>query len=99
MLYLNQANEVIGAYKSSIGGITGTIADIRLIIGVALKVAATGIIISHNHPSGNLSPSNQDRQLTGKVKEASQLLDLKLVDHLIIGSQETYKSFADEGWI
>ena len=99
VIYLNQSNLVIGAYRSSIGGITGTVADIRLILGVALKVAATGIILSHNHPSGNLVPSSSDKQLTEKITEACKWMDLKLLDHIIIGSEASYTSFADEGWI
>ena len=97
VLYLNRANKVKGAYKLSTGGITGTVADIRLILSVALKTVSTGIIISHNHPSGNLRPSKQDELLTRKIKDAADLLDLKLLDHIIISGEGTYFSFADEG--
>ena len=95
-LYLNRANRVLGAYLASSGGITGTIADPRLIMTVALKSAAVSIILSHNHPSGNLKASAADIQLTKKIQEAGQLLDIQVVDHLIL-SYDGYYSFADEG--
>jgi len=95
-LYLNRANRVLGAYLASSGGITGTVADPRLIMTVALKSAAVSIILSHNHPSGNLKASAADIQLTKKIQEAGQLLDIQVVDHLIL-SYDGYYSFADEG--
>jgi DNA repair protein RadC len=98
VMYLNKSNKVIGIYKASTGGITGTVADIRLILSVALKVAATGLVLSHNHPSGGLKPSREDEQLTSKIKQSAQLMDIKLLDHLIITEEECY-SFADEGII
>ena len=97
--YLNRCNRVLGVYVASKGGITGTVADIRLILGTALKVAATGIIIAHNHPSGNLTPSKADKDLTFKIKEAAQYLDIQVVDHLILTWENEYFSFADEGVI
>ena len=97
--YLNRCNRVLGIYVASKGGITGTVADIRLILGTALKVAATGIIIAHNHPSGNLTPSKADKDLTYKIKEAAQYLDIQVVDHLILTWENEYFSFADEGVI
>jgi DNA repair protein RadC len=100
ILYLNRANAVLGAHQLFTGGLTGTIADIRLIMGIALKSMACGIIISHNHPSGNLNPSEADRTLTDKVKKACDLMDIKLYDHIIVSPNEgTYFSFADEGLI
>jgi DNA repair protein RadC len=84
VLLLNNANQPLGVYKASKGGITGTIADIRLILGMALKTLATGLILSHNHPSGNLKPSEADLRLTKKFKEACFLLDISLIDHIII---------------
>jgi DNA repair protein RadC len=95
-MYLNRSNRVIGVYPMSIGGITGTVVDIRLLFSVALKIAATGIILGHNHPSSNLQPSGVDKQLTNKIKDSCSLLDIQLMDHLII-TTESYLSFADEG--
>ena len=97
-MYLNRANRVIGIFPVSTGGITGTVADIRLILSVALKCAATGIIISHNHPSGSLKPSRIDKELTIKLKEAGCIMDIVLQDHIIVVPEEgKYYSFADEG--
>ena len=95
VLFLNNANQPLGIYKASKGGITGTIADIRLILGMALKSLATGLILSHNHPSGNLKPSDADIQLTKKFKEACLLLDINLLDHIIISPFGDKFSFAD----
>ena len=95
--YLNRSNRIIGVYEVSTGGITGTVADVRIILGTALKVAATGIILSHNHPSGNLVPSKADLELTQKIKEASRFLDITVTDHLILTYENKYYSFADEG--
>jgi DNA repair protein RadC len=97
--YLNRSNRVIGVYEVSSGGITGTVADIRLILGTALKIAATGIIIAHNHPSGNLEPSNTDLMLTRKIKEAALYFDIQLLDHLILTWENKYSSMADSGKI
>jgi DNA repair protein RadC len=96
VMYLNACHNVLGIYTASKGGITGTVADIRLILGVALKTASTAIIIAHNHPSGNLQPSKADETLTQKLKNAAGLLDVNLLDHLIISDAGFY-SFADEG--
>lgn len=96
VLFLNRANKVLGIYDVSSGGITGTVADPRVIFASALKANCCGIIISHNHPSGNLKPSRQDEDLTQKIKQAGQLLDINLLDHLIV-TNEAYYSFADEG--
>jgi DNA repair protein RadC len=98
ILYLNRANRVIGSYQLSKGGITGTIADVRLILSVALKTLATGLILAHNHPSGNLKPSEADKQITNKIRQAAKLLDIELLDHIIISS-EGYYSFMDDGKI
>ena len=97
VMYLNQANRVLGIYRASKGGITGTVVDIRIILSVALKSLATSMIIAHNHPSGNLRPSNADEQLTAKIKQAANVMDIQVMDHLIISPSETYFSFADEG--
>lgn len=98
VLFLNRANKVLGAYDVSSGGITGTVADPKIIFVAALKSNCTGIVISHNHPSGNLKPSRQDEELTQKIKQAGRLLDITLLDHLII-TAEGYFSFADEGLV
>jgi DNA repair protein RadC len=97
-LYLNRANRLLGAYLASFGGITGTVADPRLIISVALKTAAVGIIIAHNHPSGNLKPSRADEELTSRIRDVAHLLDIKLLDHIILCNDGFY-SFADSGII
>ncbi len=98
-MYLNRANRVLGVFPVSLGGITGTVADIRLILSVALKIAATSIIIAHNHPSGNLQPSKADEQLTNKIMEASRYFDMILIDHIILSSESKYFSFMDEGML
>ena len=100
VMYLNRSNTVLGVYRNSMGGITGTIADIRIILSVALKIAATGFIISHNHPSGNLIPSKADEELTLKLKQAAAYMDIKLLDHIIVDPRgREFYSFADEGLI
>ena len=96
IILLNRANVVLGIYELSKGGISGTVVDIWIILGIALKCNATGIMLVHNHPSGNLHPSEADRKITLKLKEACQLLELSLIDHLIISKQSCY-SFAQEG--
>ncbi len=98
VMYLNRANKVLGVYQASTGGITGTVADPRLILAVALKTVATSIVLAHNHPSGNLKPSRQDEELTCKIKEAGKFMDINLMDHLIISAEDDeYYSMADEG--
>jgi DNA repair protein RadC len=96
ILLLNRNNTVLGIYSLSKGGIAGTVVDIKLILAISLKCAASSIILGHNHPSGNLRPSKQDIALTKQVNEACILVDLKLLDHLIISSYGYY-SFVDEG--
>lgn len=96
IVLLNRANQVIGYYQLSSGGISGTVADPRLAFGIAMKCMASGIILWHNHPSGTLRPSQADLQLTQKFSEAGKLLDCPVLDHLILTS-EGYYSFADEG--
>jgi DNA repair protein RadC len=96
MLLLSRANKVLGFHTVSIGGLAGTVADPKLIFQVALKGNACSIILLHNHPSGNLQPSDADLKLTRKLKSAGDFLDLPVIDHLIVSS-EAYYSFADEG--
>ena len=98
VLYLSQANRVIGYYKHSKGSINATVADTRIILGTALKCACVAMIVAHNHPSGNLKPSNMDKELTIKIKEAASYLDIKLIDHIIV-TQGGYYSFTEEGVI
>ena len=98
IILLNRSNIVLGIYEMSKGGITGSVVDIRIIMGVALKCSASSMIMVHNHPSGKLTPSDSDKLITRKLKEACDLLDVSLLDHLII-SKEGYYSFADEGKI
>lgn len=96
VLFLNRNNQVLGSHMVSKGGFTGTVIDIRVIFQVALKVCATSIICLHNHPSGNLAPSDADHIVTKKIKSAGELLDISLLDHLIITSESFY-SFAENG--
>lgn len=96
ILYLNPQNKLLGYYRHTKGSLVATLADIRLIISVGVKTSCGGIIISHNHPSGNLKPSQDDIALTNKLKEAARLFDIKVLDHLILSSEDYY-SFADEG--
>lgn len=98
VLYLSNANRVVAREKLSQGGMTGTVTDIRILFRKALQWHATGVILGHNHPSGNLEPSAADRKLTHKIIEAGKLMDVFVLDHLILISND-YVSFADEGWI
>ena len=94
--YLNRTNRVLGMHTISTGGIEATIADVRIILKKAIEEQASSIVLSHNHPSGNLRPSQQDRELTRKIREAARLIDVKVLDHIIV-SDQGYYSFADEG--
>ena len=98
IVLLNQANKIVHWEIVSKGGITGTVADPRLILKKTLEKEAVGLILFHNHPSGNLKPSRADEQLTQKIKEGALFMDIRLLDHLII-SNTGYYSFADEGKI
>ena len=95
IIYLNNSNKVLNTQQLSKGGLTGTLVDVRLVMKTALQLSATGLILAHNHPSGTLKPSNADRDLTKKLQVASESLDIKILDHLII-TQHAYFSFADE---
>jgi DNA repair protein RadC len=95
IIYLNNSNKVLQTSQLSKGGITGTLVDVRIVLKNALEVGATGIILAHNHPSGTLKPSEADKQLTNKLKLASESLDIKVLDHLIV-TEKAYFSFADE---
>lgn len=98
VVFLNRANRIRHFEIISKGGLTGTVADPRLILKKALEVEATSIVLSHNHPSGNLRPSKADMNITEKIKHASAYLDIQVLDHIIV-SDEGYFSFADEGMI
>lgn len=96
ILYLNNANKIIEQFQISKGGITGTLVDVRITLKKALELGAVSLILAHNHPSGNLNPSEADKQLTKKLKTASESLDIKILDHLIV-TEKSFFSFADEG--
>ena len=96
IVYLNNSNKVVHKAQLSKGGITGTLVDVRLVLKQALELGAVGIILAHNHPSGTMEPSGADKQITRKLKVASEALDIKILDHLIL-SQNEYLSFADQG--
>jgi DNA repair protein RadC len=98
ILFLNRSNKVINRMKLSQGGISGTVTDVRIVMKKAIECLASGIIVCHNHPSGNLNPSESDTRITQKIKEAGSIMDIQLLDHLIISEKEYY-SFADNGLI
>ena len=98
VIYLDKAHQILGYYKHTIGGITGTVADPRIIFATAIASASSSIIISHNHPSGNLNPSKADLEITQRIKDIGKLLEIQLLDHLII-SKDGYYSFADKDLI
>ncbi|PQV56112.1 RadC-like JAB domain-containing protein [Sediminibacterium magnilacihabitans] len=98
VMYLNKGNRILGVYRLSDGGMTGTVMDIRLVFSIALKIASVGIILAHNHPSANLKPSLQDISLTKQAKEAGSLLNIQVLDHLIVSPiKEEYYSFGEDG--
>jgi len=97
LLLMNRANSVLGIMDVSKGGISGTVTDIRIIFQAAIKANASGILVAHSHPSGNLNPSESDTRLTKKLKEAGNLMDIQLLDHLILSTEGDYYSFADNG--
>ncbi len=96
ILCMNRNNKILGYFQISVGGISSTVIDVRLIMQVALKSNSSINILAHNHPSHNLTPSLQDKDITNKIREAGRLLDIPVLDHLIITS-ENYFSFANEG--
>lgn len=99
VLYLNQASEVIKIVNVSKGGLSNTLVDVRLILGNAMKLSATSIILCHNHPSGDVRPSAEDDFLTKKIREAAKIMDIQVCDHVIIG-RDAYYSYAanDDDW-
>lgn len=98
IMMLNRANKVIGHYRVSQGGITGTVIDVRLIMKESVLNNATSIIIAHNHPSGNREPSKQDIDITTKLAEAGKIMEIPVLDHIIV-AENHYFSFADEGML
>ena len=98
VMLVNRAHKVLGIFEVSTGGVAHTVADPKIIFAAAIKSNASGILISHNHPSGNLQPSHADIDLTKKIKEGGKLLEVQLLDHIIL-TTEGYYSFADEGMI
>jgi DNA repair protein RadC len=99
IMLLNRSNRVLGISSLSKGGTTGTVVDIKLLLQYTIKSNANAIIICHNHPSGNLQPSEADTKITKKVKDSAILMDIQLLDHLIIIPEGRYYSMADEGMI
>jgi DNA repair protein RadC len=97
ILLMNRSNSVLGILEISKGGISGTVTGVGLVFQAAIKGNASGIICAHNHPSGNMHPSESDTRLTQKLKEAGNLMDIQLLDHLILSSEGDYYSFADNG--
>lgn len=95
IILLNRANEILGIHKISEGGTSGTVVDPKKVFKLALVKHASGIILCHNHPSGNMRPSHQDQNLTEKLKKSANLMEIALLDHIIVG-QNNYFSFADE---
>ncbi len=96
LLLLNRANEVTARQRISTGGTAGTVVDVKMVLKAAVEIQASAIIAVHNHPSGNLQPSQADRDLTKKLQQAGALIDTPLLDHLIV-SERGFYSFADEG--
>lgn len=96
VMLVSRCNQVIGICKIGIGGTTCVTVDLKLVFATAIKGNASSIILAHNHPSGNLSSSEQDRRLTQKIKEGCKIFDITLLDHIIL-TEEAYYSFADEG--
>ncbi|MEX0362826.1 MAG: RadC family protein [Allomuricauda sp.] len=99
VLLLNNSHKVKGIYQVSQGGITGTSLDIRILFAVVLKTLSVSIILCHNHPSGNIRPSAADKEITEKIKQASKLFDIIVLDHIILAPDGSYYSFADNNML
>jgi DNA repair protein RadC len=99
VVLLNNSNKVKGIYQLSQGGITGTMIDLRILFAVVLKSLSVAIILTHNHPSGKLLPSEADKRITQKIKKAAALFDINVLDHLIITPNGEYYSFADNSML
>jgi len=98
-MLLTRSNKVLGIASISKGGISGTVTDVRIVLQYAVKVNASGIILCHNHPSGNVQPSESDIGITRKIKESGNVMDIQLLDHLIIVPEWSYYSMGDKGII
>lgn len=98
MMMVNRQNQVLGCHQISKGGMTGTVVDVRVVFQVALKSCATSIILGHNHPSGNLDPSDADKKITRQLMEAGKFLEIPIIDHIIL-TEGGYLSMADEGFL
>ena len=96
LVCLNRANKVIGYYKVGAGGFSGVVCDVKVIMTMALQSSASCLIVAHNHPSGNLNPSANDKSMTDKINGACKLFDINLLDHIIL-TEDSYYSFAEEG--
>jgi len=96
VMLLSRANRVLGIVNISSGGTAGTVVDVKLVYAAAIKSNSSSVILAHNHPSGNLMPSEQDKRLTQRIKQAGNILDIPVLDHVIM-TTEGYYSFADEG--
>jgi len=96
VLFMNRVNNVIAVSEISAGGVSGTVIDTKILFAQALKLLASGIILAHNHPSGNLNPSGHDKDITTKVKKGCEVFDMVLIDHVILTEDDHY-SFANEG--
>ena len=97
VMLMNRSNTVQGIMDVSKGGISGTVTDVRKLLRAIIKPNASGIIVCHNHTSGNLNPSESDTKLTQKIKQAGMIMDIQLLDHLILTTDDNYYSFADNG--
>ena len=96
-IFLNRNNDILGFQKLSSGGLSGTVVDARILFSIALKTLSSGIILSHNHPSGNLNPSSQDVSLTPRLRKFGNMIDVCLLDHIIVNDIFDFYSFAEEG--
>lgn len=96
-LYLNRDNRVLGCYEVSKGGVSSTLVDVKLVLAPAITALASAMILTHNHPSGNLTPSRSDLDITKRVLEAARIFDIALLDHIIINPEGGFYSFADHG--
>lgn len=96
VILLNRKNKVLGIYSLAKGGITSCVVDVRIILSIALKTLSTGVILIHNHPSGSLNPSREDKKITEQLKKSFEIMGIELLDHLIV-TKNGYFSFADEG--
>lgn len=99
VMVLNNGNRVKAILQLSHGGMTAAIVDVRLLFGMVLKVAGTAIVLAHNHPSGTQNPSQADKQLTAKIQKAGQILDIRILDHIILTPDGKHYSLADNGWM